>query len=336
MRTRLALRNKRSIHAASGAIMLVVPASAAALSSAGAAALAPGGAPGSITPNPLSAAITPRTLDYGDKVTVRGVAPATDAGQTLALELAARPGASWRALGASTVHRDGSFRFEVPLHRSGLMRVTIAGGGPGARVVSSTGAVGSSPPPASAPQAVSVGAKLKLTDGSSSVLGGQPLELEGKLLPAVAGRRVSLERGVHGSWRSLVTATTGSLGGFRLRYPASGTPALGGQQLRVSFAGDEGNGATSTGVGPVAVLHASVASWYDDGGNTACGFHAYFGVANRTLPCGARVSFRYGSRTVTAVVDDRGPFVGGRDWDLNQNTAAALSFNGVDTVWASM
>ena len=25
---------------------------------------------------------------------------------------------------------------------------------------------------------------------------------------------------------------------------------------------------------------------------------------------------------VTAVVDDRGPFVGGRDWDLNQNTAA--------------
>jgi rare lipoprotein A (peptidoglycan hydrolase) len=34
-------------------------------------------------------------------------------------------------------------------------------------------------------------------------------------------------------------------------------------------------------------------------------------------------------------VDDRGPFVGGRDWDLNQNTAAALGFGGVGAVWTS-
>ena len=33
-----------------------------------------------------------------------------------------------------------------------------------------------------------------------------------------------------------------------------------------------------------------------------------------------------GGRTVTAVVDDRGPYVAGREWDLNQNTAAALGF----------
>jgi rare lipoprotein A (peptidoglycan hydrolase) len=38
---------------------------------------------------------------------------------------------------------------------------------------------------------------------------------------------------------------------------------------------------------------------------------------------------------VNAVVDDRGPFVGGRDWDLNQNTAAALGFQGVGTVWST-
>jgi rare lipoprotein A (peptidoglycan hydrolase) len=38
---------------------------------------------------------------------------------------------------------------------------------------------------------------------------------------------------------------------------------------------------------------------------------------------------------VTATVDDRGPYVGGRDWDLNQNTAAALGFGGVGTVWVT-
>ena len=68
---------------------------------------------------------------------------------------------------------------------------------------------------------------------------------------------------------------------------------------------------------------------------TACGFHAGYGVANSTLPCGTKVTFRYGGRTVTAVVDDRGPFVGGREWDLNQNTAGALGFGGVATVWST-
>jgi rare lipoprotein A len=79
-----------------------------------------------------------------------------------------------------------------------------------------------------------------------------------------------------------------------------------------------------------------VASWYDDAGGTACGFHATFGVANRTLPCGTKVTFRHNGHTVNAVVDDRGPFVGGRDWDLNQNAAAALGFSGVDSVWTTM
>ena len=83
------------------------------------------------------------------------------------------------------------------------------------------------------------------------------------------------------------------------------------------------------------MLHPALASWYDDAGNTACGFHAGLGVANRTLPCGTKVMLRYGSRTVTAVVDDRGPYAGGRDWDLNQTTASALGFGGVGTVWSS-
>ena len=87
--------------------------------------------------------------------------------------------------------------------------------------------------------------------------------------------------------------------------------------------------------GQMTVFRAAEASWYNDGGNTACGFHAGYGVANRTLPCGTKVEFRYGGRSVTATVDDRGPYVGGRDWDLNQTTAGALGFGGVGLVWSS-
>ena len=83
---------------------------------------------------------------------------------------------------------------------------------------------------------------------------------------------------------------------------------------------------------PQPPMQPAVASWYDDAGQTASGFHAFYGVANRTLAFGTRVLFAYRGRTVTATVDDRGPFVYSRLFDLNQNTAGALGFSGVDTV----
>jgi rare lipoprotein A (peptidoglycan hydrolase) len=86
---------------------------------------------------------------------------------------------------------------------------------------------------------------------------------------------------------------------------------------------------------PHLILHPELASWYYDEGSTACGFHAGYGVANRTLPCGTRVTIRYGYRRVVATVDDRGPYVGGRSFDLDQRTAAALGFAGVGTVKVS-
>lgn len=82
----------------------------------------------------------------------------------------------------------------------------------------------------------------------------------------------------------------------------------------------------------------AVASWYDDAGGTACGFHATYGVASPAVVyaaqtvCGEHVVFYYHGRSVEATVDDAGPFIPGRSWDLNQNTAGALGFSGVDTV----
>src|SRR5262252_4058034 len=77
---------------------------------------------------------------------------------------------------------------------------------------------------------------------------------------------------------------------------------------------------------PSPPVSTAVASWYSDYGNTASGFHAYYGVAHKFLRFGTRILFFYNHRSVTATVDDRGPFIYGRTFDLNQNTARALGF----------
>ena len=156
--------------------------------------------------------------------------------------------------------------------------------------------------------------------------------MRGELLPRSGRHRVLLQGRRGGRWLTLASARTSSSGHFTLRYRAN---VPGEEALRVRFRGDGTNAASAASAGRLAVFHQTMASWYDDGGTTACGFHAYYGVANLGLPCGAQVSFSYGGRTVHAVVDDRGPYVAGREWDLNQNTAAALGFGGVAAVWSS-
>jgi hypothetical protein len=179
---------------------------------------------------------------------------------------------------------------------------------------------------------VNVAAAIRLRRRSREVLGARSVEVRGRLLPRGSHHRVLLQarRGSH--WVTLASARTWAGGRFALRYWAS---VPGQEPLRVRFPGDRSNAAVDTTAGRLSVLHQAVASWYYDGGTTACGFHAYYGVANVSLPCGTRVAFSYGGRSVDAVVDDRGPYVGGREWDLNQNTASALGFGGVGTVWSS-
>lgn len=84
-----------------------------------------------------------------------------------------------------------------------------------------------------------------------------------------------------------------------------------------------------------------VASVYgnDDGfmwGTTASGdivTPTSMGVAmKRPMPLGTTIEISYNGRTVRAVVNDRGPFVAGREIDLQPAVASALGFDGVGTV----
>ena len=110
---------------------------------------------------------------------------------------------------------------------------------------------------------------------------------------------------------------------------------LGAEQLRVRFLGDQTNSPVAQPSARITVYRPAGASWYDDGGGTACGFHATMGVANKTLPCGTKVKLRYHGRTVTVPVIDRGPYVAGRDYDLTTAVKEKLGFPGVGTVLAS-
>ncbi len=59
------------------------------------------------------------------------------------------------------------------------------------------------------------------------------------------------------------------------------------------------------------------------------------GVANKTLPCGSQVTLRYGDRTLSVRVIDRGPYVAGREFDLTEATKRALGFGDTGEVWST-
>lgn len=84
---------------------------------------------------------------------------------------------------------------------------------------------------------------------------------------------------------------------------------------------------------PPGQYNTSVASVFTDYGlPIACGGVlrvSQLGVANKTLPCGTEVVFRYGGRAIRVPVIDRGPYIAGRDWDLTGAAAEALHFPGL-------
>ncbi len=324
MRTKLKLRPAYL----AGALIIAIPTSALALAQGQ-----------SLAESAPQITVSPQRISYGDEVTVSGTTSSSDSGQQLVLAYQ-QPGTQWQPIAYTNVQGDGSFRFVTRLSRSGQLNVLTAGGSGTVTTVATTGAVQSAaasglngtPLAGTTPQPVAVGAKLVVPQAPINVLSGQAVDVRGRLMPGLAGRTVQLDGRTGSGWRKLATARTTASGRFDLHYVAGG---LGAQRLRVRFTGDGSNGPTVARSALLTAYRPSGASWYDDSGGTACGFHATMGVANRTLPCGTHVTFVYGGHQVTAVVDDRGPFVDGRDWDLNQNTAAALGFGGADTVWSS-
>ncbi len=312
--------------------MLAVPAEAFALS----------GTAGSSSTDSTSAAlpvrVSPRHVRLGAPVKVTGRLPSTDAGATIELQSARSARGPWNRLTTARVGFTGSYTLHArPRHSALLRAVPLAGAASASATASSVPArivhTQNRRPAISRMAAVQVKAAVRVAHRARGVVAGHDVAVAGRLLPGRGGRDIAVQRLRGHAWRTVAHGRTGRRGGFAVRFrPAAGAHGA----LRVLFAGDRANGRATGGAGILSVYEPVVVSWYQDGGTTACGFHATYGIANRSLPCGTRVRLRRGGRTVTATVDDRGPYVYGREYDLNQTTAGALGFSGVGTVDASV
>ena len=159
-----------------------------------------------------------------------------------------------------------------------------------------------------------------------NVTSGRCALVSGYLSPGIAGAAVLLQRQTGRGWRTIAHTTSGPNGRFRVRY-RTGRP--GSARLRLQVSGEAPPAYHET-VGRLNVYRQVYVSWYGPGlyGNhLSCGGTlgpGTIGVANKTLPCGTRVTLRYHGRMLRVRVIDRGPYVFGREYDLTAATRARL------------
>jgi rare lipoprotein A len=207
--------------------------------------------------------------------------------------------------------------------RSTLRRTTSAG------ALCLTALTAAATPAAAAP---TVGLDHKRLD----VKVGHRLAVTGHLFgPAPgAGRptaRLQIRRGHR--WVTLDRARLSASGRFALRHRAHVAEST---LARVRLS----NGQTRR-VGRLNVYRYAEASWYGPGlygGHLGCGgtlTPGRLGVANKSLPCGSKLTLRHGGHSVRVRVIDRGPYVAGREFDLTAATAAKLHFHGHGAILVS-
>jgi len=154
---------------------------------------------------------------------------------------------------------------------------------------------------------------------------GQRVAVVGSVQPATGGVVASLQIRRRGKWRTIDRDRAAASGRYRLRDRRRQPQSV---RARVLVEG------VGRSLGRLNVYRAAHASWYGPGlyGNRlGCGGRlspGRLGVAHKSLPCGSRVTLRHGARTVRVRVIDRGPYVGGREYDLTEATADRLRFRG--------
>ena len=287
----------------------------------------------------INAKLTDRSVRHGQKATMAGRLADGRPGVPVALQFrTAGAEATWRTLSTGTTRKGGRFRVAARPPRSGELRVIAAGesnaGAPPTARAAGTGGASAN----SDPTAVAVGASFRTRRVRADVLKGRAAKVRGVLQPAQGGRTVALQARRGGKWRTLASDATDARGAYALTYK---TKRTGSWPLRVRFGGDDANAPARRRIGRLDVYRRSYASWYGPGlygGKLACGgtlSAGTMGVAHKSLPCGTKVTFRHKGRSVRVPVVDRGPYVGGREYDLTSATKDRLGFKGHGTVWST-
>lgn len=176
------------------------------------------------------------------------------------------------------------------------------------------------------PPSKRVSSHLSLHLSQHAVMSGERLVVHGAVRPG-GKRRVKVV--ISGPDGAVATATTSSGGAFALRFAPS---QIGTYSARAYVSHRRRLKASQSATRHFTAFNSAVASYYGPGlygGALACGGTLQpgtLGVAHKTLPCGSRVKLRYGRRSVTVRVVDRGPYAAGRDFDLTEATKARLGF----------
>jgi rare lipoprotein A len=196
------------------------------------------------------------------------------------------------------------------------------------------GSIGPTATPSAAVTATGDGVTLSTTSAAT---------LRGRLLftgiaAGAAGRTVEIERRGPSTdfvWTPTITATVSAGGSFQAVWR---TDQSGRFAVRAVVVSGLAGLATAPPTLTVTVYPTSRATIYGPGfygRQTACGAEltqATIGVANRSLPCGTKVSILYHGRTLVVPVVDRGPYANGADWDLTAATAQALGIDGTERI----
>lgn len=178
--------------------------------------------------------------------------------------------------------------------------------------------------------------EIQVTTSRAAGLVGNSAVYAGRVVGAKQGDRVRLDLRGKRSWSAVATARVSSNGQFRVAKQIS---SVGDQAARVRVVASEHVESAHRRVKRVHGFRKSHASYFGPGlygSALACGGRlspSTKGVAHKTLPCGTRVTLRYGGRQVTAKVVDRGPYIAGREWDLTTATRNQLGFGDVGQVW---
>lgn len=234
--------------------------------------------------------------------------------QRIRIEFRALGSQRWRNADHGRTGRSGRFSERVAVRRSGRFRAVSADG----RV---TG-----------PELVTVRSETVARIGNDDPRLGEKVKVRGRVSPGGSRRLVKVDIGK----RTLKTRTRTN-GTFKVVWKPS---TAGEWRVRVRAEGDRIATGSSDRAGRVTAFRPAGASYYGPGlyGNgVACGGTlqpSTIGVAHKTLPCGTKLTIRYGNRTVRNVeVIDRGPYVAGREFDLTAALRNKLGFGGVGTIY---
>ena len=245
------------------------------------------------------------TEPFGREIALAGSVPGSPSAP-VDLEFRAAGTGEWKPLRSLSTDGTASYRATVVARRSGAYQAVPA-----------TGA-------ASPPAKVRVRARASLHVADPNPLVGAPVRLRGRAKPG--GRRtVRIKAG----GRTVARGQTAPDGSFRVRWKPSSTGAL---RLRAVVGRNRLAHPGHSAPRRVTAFRRAAASWYGPGlygGALACGgtlTPGTLGVANKTLPCGTKLTLRYRGRSVRVAVVDRGPYSGSREFDLTAATKQRLGF----------